>query len=160
MNNLEKMDLINPIKNMVKEGKPFFGICLGMQLIFSKSEEFGSGKGLDLLPGLIKKFPTSINGDVIKVPQIAWNKIRMFKKKWEGTPLFDIEENEFMYFVHSYFVEPDFDDSIIAKTNYNGIEYCSAVFSNNIFATQFHPEKSSDKGIKIYKNWGMINNLI
>jgi glutamine amidotransferase len=84
----------------------------------------------------------------------------MFKKKWEGTPLFDIEENEFMYFVHSYFVEPDFDDSIIAKTNYNGIEYCSAVFSNNIFATQFHPEKSSDKGIKIYKNWGMINNLI
>ena len=125
--------MIDELNNFViNKKKPFFGICLGMQLIFSKSEEFGSGKGLDLLPGLIKKFPTSINGDVIKVPQIAWNKIRMFKKKWEGTPLFDIEENEFMYFVHSYYAVPAEDDNILTKTNYCGLEYCSAIIKENI----------------------------
>jgi glutamine amidotransferase len=160
MNNLEKLDLVNPIKEMVANGKPFFGICLGMQLIFSKSEEFGSGKGLDLIPGLIKKFPASINSNEIKVPQIAWNKIHSYKKKWDDSPLFDIDDHEFMYFVHSYYVEPLLEDSIITKTNYEGIEYCSAVLNDNIFATQFHPEKSSEKGIKIYKNWATINNLI
>jgi len=160
MNNLEKLDLVNPIREMVAQGKPFFGICLGMQLIFSKSEEFGSGNGLDLIPGLIKKFPTSINGNDIKVPQIAWNKIHLYKKKWDNTPFFDIVDHEFMYFVHSYYVEPLSEDSIITKTNYESIEYCSAVLKDNIFATQFHPEKSSEKGIKIYKNWGTINNLI
>ena len=160
MNNLEKMDLVNTIKVSVENGKPFFGICLGMQLIFSKSEEFGSGNGLDLIPGFIKKFPTTLNEQIIKVPQIAWNKIYSFKKKWLDTPLFDIKENEFMYFVHSYYAEPLFEESILTRTNYSDIEYCSAVMKDNIFATQFHPEKSAEKGIKIYKNWGVINNLI
>ena len=160
MNNLEKMDLVNTIKETVENGKPFFGICLGMQLIFSKSEEFGSGNGLNLIPGVIKKFPTTLNEQIIKVPQIAWNKIYSFKKKWLDTPLFDIKENEFMYFVHSYYAEPLFEESILTRTNYSDIEYCSAVMKDNIFATQFHPEKSAEKGIKIYKNWGVINNLI
>jgi glutamine amidotransferase len=160
MNNLEKMDLVNTIKESVENGKPFFGICLGMQLIFSKSEEFGSGNGLDLIPGIIKKFPTTFNEQIVKVPQIAWNKMYSFKKKWIDTPLFDINENEFMYFVHSYYAEPLFEESILTRTNYNGIEYCSAVMKDNIFATQFHPEKSAEKGIKIYKNWATINNLV
>jgi glutamine amidotransferase len=160
MNNLEKMDLVNTIKESVENGKPFFGICLGMQLIFSKSEEFGSGNGLDLIPGVIKKFPTTFNEQIIKVPQIAWNKIYPFKKKWIDTPIFDINENEFMYFVHSYYAEPLFEELILTRTNYNGIEYCSAVMKDNIFATQFHPEKSADKGISIYKNWALINNLL
>lgn len=160
MNNLEKLDLVNSIIEAVKNGKPFFGICLGMQLIFSRSEEFGSGNGLNLIPGVIKKFTTTRNDKIFKVPQIAWNNIYSHKKKWKDTPLYNIEENEFMYFVHSYYAEPLFDDSILTKTNYSDIEYCSAVLKDNIFATQFHPEKSAEKGIKIYKNWGTINNLI
>jgi glutamine amidotransferase len=160
MTNLEKMDLINPIKEKVEKGIPFFGICLGMQLVFSKSEEFGSGNGLNLIPGLIKKFPESINGNDIKVPHISWNKIYAHKKIWKDSPLYDINNNEYMYFVHSYYVAPFSEDSIITKTNYEGIEYCSAILKDNIFATQFHPEKSSEKGIKIYKNWATINNLL
>ena len=160
MTNLEKMDLINPIKEKVEKGIPFFGICLGMQLVFSKSEEFGSGNGLNLIPGIIKKFPESINGNDIKVPHISWNKIYAHKKIWKDTPLYDINYNEYMYFVHSYYVAPFSEDSIITKTNYEGIEYCSAILKDNIFATQFHPEKSSEKGIKIYKNWATINNLL
>lgn len=160
MNNLESLDLINPIKEAVSNGKPFFGICLGLQLIFSRSEEFGSGNGLDLLSGVIKKFPQNVNGHVLKVPQIAWNKIYSFKQSWENTALSNISENEFMYFVHSYYVEPASESAILTKTNYDGLEYCSAVSQANIFATQFHPEKSAEKGIGIYKNWGTINNLI
>ncbi|WP_295234452.1 imidazole glycerol phosphate synthase subunit HisH [Sediminibacterium sp.] len=160
MNNLESLDLINPIKEAVSNGKPFFGICLGLQLIFSRSEEFGSGNGLDLLSGVIKKFPQNVNGHFLKVPQIAWNKIYSFKQSWENTALSNISENEFMYFVHSYYVEPASESAILTKTNYDGLEYCSAVSQANIFATQFHPEKSAEKGIGIYKNWGTINNLI
>jgi len=160
MNNLEKMDIVNTIKESVENGKPFFGICLGMQLIFSKSEEFGSGNGLDLISGVIKKFPTILNEQSLKVPQISWNKIYTFKNKWTNTPLHNINDHEFMYFVHSYYAEPLLDESILTHTNYNGIEYCSAVIKDNIFATQFHPEKSAEEGIKIYKNWGTINNLM
>ena len=160
MNNLENLNLTTTIKNVVLSGRPFFGICLGMQLIFSKSEEFGSGDGLNLLPGLIKKIPSNINGISLKVPQIAWNKIYPEKQKWEKSPFLNISENEYMYFIHSYFVEPFNNDVILSKTNYEGLEYCSAVLHKNIFATQFHPEKSSEKGIKIYKNWATINNLI
>jgi len=160
MNNLEKLDLVNPIKAAVKKGKPFFGICLGLQLVFTKSEEFGSGNGLDLIPGIIKKFPTEFETKKIKVPQIAWNKIYSYKQSWNNTPLFNISENEFMYFVHSYYVSPSSEDCIVAKTNYEGLEYCSAISKGNIFATQFHPEKSAEKGINIYKNWAKNNKLI
>lgn len=160
MSNLEKLDLVDVIKEVVLKGKPFFGICLGMQLIFTKSEEFGSGNGLNLLPGVIKKFPSIYNGSALKVPQISWNNIYAEKQNWKETPLLNINENEYMYFIHSYYVQPDNMDVVLAKTNYEGLEYCSAVLNNNIFATQFHPEKSSEKGINIYKNWATINNLI
>lgn len=160
MNNLNTMGLVDPIKNAVSSGKPFFGICLGLQLIFSKSEEFGSGEGLDLIKGTIKKFPTHINDVKIKVPQISWNKISPFKQSWDNSPLFNIPENEFMYFVHSYFVQPDSEECIMTTTNYEGLDYCSAVYKDNIFATQFHPEKSASKGIQIYHNWATQNNLI
>ena len=160
MNNLEALGLVEPIKVMVASGKPFFGICLGMQLVFSASEEFGSGRGLDLIQGTIRKFPNSVEGRSIKVPQIAWNRIHSHQRNWDGTPLFNIDNNEYMYFVHSYYVEPHSEDPIITQTNYEGIEYCSAILSGNIFATQFHPEKSSLNGVKIYKNWALLNNLL
>lgn len=160
MNNLENLDLIVAIKNKVNSGTPLFGICLGLQLLFTKSEEFGSGNGLDLISGIIKKFPEKIDNRKIKVPHITWNQVYKYSNTWEKTPLRELKNHEFMYFIHSYFVQPDNDSCILTNTNYDGIEFCSSVIQNNIFATQFHPEKSSDKGLSIYKNWAIINKLL
>jgi glutamine amidotransferase len=160
MQNLEILGLIDPIKKAVSKGVPFFGVCLGLQLIFTRSEEFGSGEGLNLIPGVIKKFPATFEDKKIKVPQIAWNTISTADQPWAASPLFDVEDDEFMYFVHSYYVEPANDECILTRTNYEGLDYCSGILKDNIFAVQFHPEKSAQKGISIYKNWATINNLI
>ena len=160
MNNLKKLDLVGAIKDTVNDGKPIFGICLGQQLLFTESEEFGAGNGLDLISGVIKRFPEEFENRKIKVPQIAWNKIYKAAQAWNGTPLNDLNENEFMYFIHSYYVKPSQDDCIITNTNYDGIEFCSAILKNNLFATQYHPEKSGEKGLSIYKNWANNYNLI
>ncbi|QLC67471.1 imidazole glycerol phosphate synthase subunit HisH [Flavobacterium sp. LPB0248] len=162
MTNLNNLGLVEAIKEkVINEKKPIFGICLGQQLLFTESEEFGAGNGLDLLPGVIKRFPEQYEDRKIKVPHIAWNKIyKTDTITWENTPLKDLESNEFVYFIHSYYVKPSNESCVITKTNYDGIEFCSAVSSNNIFSTQFHPEKSAEKGITIYKNWALINNLL
>lgn len=160
MHNLTKLELDTVIKEKVRNGTPIFGICLGQQLLFTESEEFGSGSGLDLIPGTIKRFPENFEGRLIKVPHIAWNTIYKSGQNWESTALNEICNNEFMYFIHSYFVKPDNDSVVLTLTNYDGIEFCSSIQHKNIFATQFHPEKSSDKGVSIYKNWAVINNLI
>jgi glutamine amidotransferase len=160
MNNLKKFGLDTAIQIKVKGGTPIFGICLGQQLLFTESEEFGAGKGLDLISGLIKRFPEAIDERKVKVPHIAWNTI--FKLNQEGriSALCDLNNNDFMYFIHSYYVKPSDESCILTLTNYDGIEFCSSILINNIFATQFHPEKSADKGISVYKNWALINNLL
>ena len=160
MNNLQSLDLIDAIKSKVNKGTPIFGICLGLQLLFTKSEEFGSGSGLDLIPGMIKKFPERIEDRRMKVPHISWNQVYGLKSSWEETPLNELKNKEFMYFIHSYYVKPDDESYLLTNTNYDGLEFCSSIIKNNIFATQFHPEKSADKGISIYKNWALINNLL
>lgn len=160
MTNLKSLDIENPIKDMVAAGKPLFGICLGQQLLFSESEEFGAGKGLDLIPGLIKRFPELLEDKKIKVPHIAWNRIYADNYDWSKTPLHELDNKEFMYFVHSYYVKPDDNACRLTLTNYDDIEFCSSVIKDNIFATQFHPEKSAEKGVSIYKNWALINNLL
>jgi glutamine amidotransferase len=160
MNNLKKLELVDAIKGKVKYGTPIFGICLGQQLLFTESEEFGAGKGLDLISGIIKRFPETIEERKVKVPHIAWNTIFKLNQEWDNTALKDLNNNDFMYFIHSYYVKPKDDACILTLTNYDGIEFCSAILRNNIFATQFHPEKSADKGISIYKNWALINNLL
>jgi glutamine amidotransferase len=160
MNNLKKFSLDTAIQNKVNGGTPIFGICLGQQLLFTESEEFGAGKGLDLISGIIKRFPETFEERKVKVPHIAWNTIFKFNQEWNNTALKDLNNNDFMYFIHSYYVKPKYDDCILTLTNYDGIEFCSAILRNNIFATQFHPEKSADKGISIYKNWALINNLL
>jgi glutamine amidotransferase len=160
MNNLKKYGLDTAIQNKVNGGTPIFGICLGQQLLFTESEEFGAGKGLNLISGIIKRFPEAIEEKKVKVPHIAWNTIFKLNQEWESTALRDLNNNDFMYFIHSYYVKPNNDACILTLTNYDGIEFCSAVLRNNILATQFHPEKSADKGISIYKNWALINNLL
>lgn len=160
MNNLKKFGLDAAIQNKVNGGTPIFGICLGQQLLFTESEEFGAGKGLDLISGIIKRFPENFEERIVKVPHIAWNTIFKLNQIWDNTALSDLSNNDFMYFIHSYYVKPSDDSCILTKTNYDGIEFCSSILKNNIFATQFHPEKSADKGISIYKNWALINNLL
>jgi len=158
MNNLNKLGLINPIKLAVESGKPFLGICLGLQLLFTESEEFGYSKGLDIVKGKVKRFNAiNRNGEVKKVPQIAWNKINKINdNSWENTPLQDIKNGEFMYFVHSFYVEPE-ESVALSETNYDGQSYVSSIQRNNIFACQFHPEKSAKEGLQIYKTWAIIN---
>ena len=160
MNNLNKLELINAIKTKVNDGVPIFGICLGQQLLFSKSEEFGAGNGLDLIPGVIKRFPNHIGDRIIKVPHIAWNTIYKSNQSWNSTALRELNNDDFMYFIHSYYVKPDEDSCVLTFTNYDGIEFCSSINHKNIFATQFHPEKSASKGLSIYKQWARIHKLI
>lgn len=151
MNNLKRFDLIDTIKEFIASNKPFMGVCLGMQLLFSESEEFGNHQGLNITKGKVIKFASK--DQKIKVPQIGWNQILKLNKTWDNSPLKNIKNGEFMYFVHSYYVVPEDRSIILSETTYEGIRYCSGLLKSNIFATQFHPEKSGPAGIKIYRDW-------
>jgi glutamine amidotransferase len=155
MKNLLQLDLIEPIQLFAKTGKPFLGICLGMQLLFDNSEEFGNHKGLGLIEGDVKKFDFSaMEGGCIKIPQIQWNQI--YHKgfiSWQDTCMSEIQNNSYMYFVHSYYARPKDERLILTYSKYADLEYCSSVKKDNITGIQFHPEKSGELGLNIYKNW-------
>jgi len=153
MHRLKKLDLDNFLTDLILNGKNFLGICLGMQLLFDKSYEFGEHKGLGVLKGNVYSFKDNKKNNELRVPFIGWNKIYPKKKKlWKNTPLNGINPNSFMYFVHSYFVKPKNKNIILSLTNYSNFEYCSSIMMNNIFAFQFHPERSGVNGLNIYKN--------
>lgn len=154
MKNLADLGLIDPIIKGVEAGKPFFGICLGLQVLFTESEEFGTHKGFDIIKGRVIRFPAGLssNGTKLKIPHMGWNEIRMKKK----TPVLDgIPEGSYLYFVHSYYVVPE-DKKITATTTDYGVEFVSSIWKDNIFACQFHPEKSQQAGLKILENFGGI----
>jgi len=143
------------LSDFKNSGKYILGICLGMQLFVTKSYEFGENNGLNFINGECIKFPKEWNGNKILTPQISWNKLNIQidnrNEIFEG-----LKQNEFMYFVHSYYVN-NIDKKIITSiTNYEGIEYCSSFKSENIFGLQFHPEKSGKYGLKIYENFKKI----
>ncbi len=145
MRNLDRMKLIEPILKSVRNGKPYLGICLGLQMLFTESEEFGVYKGLDVLKGKVVRFQVDL-----KVPHMGWNTVKLLGKP----PIFDdIKDESYFYFVHSYYVAPD-DQGIIAGMTDYGITFTSMVRKDNIIATQFHPEKSQETGLKILKNFG------
>jgi glutamine amidotransferase len=145
MRNLEQMSLIEPILRSIQKGKAFLGICLGLQVLFSESEEFGMCKGLNVLAGRVVKFQTDL-----KVPHMGWNNVKFVRKP----PIFDgIPDQSFFYFVHSFYVAPQ-DDGVIATTTDYGVTFTSMVWKDNIFATQFHPEKSQETGLRVLKNFG------
>ena len=155
ISDLRQGGLEGVIEEAIALGKPFLGICLGMQHLFGSSEE-GKLKGLSILPGSVKKFNFSgTPWSNLSVPHMGWNRLS-FKHR---PPLFEgIEEGDMMYFAHSYYAVPE-DDSIIAtKTDY-GIEFTSAIWKNNILGIQFHPEKSGEKGLLILKNFGKMCKL-
>ena len=145
MQELKKRKLDKALIDEIKAGKPFLGLCLGLQLLFSESFEKGKFNGLGIFKGKVIRFKSK----TLKIPQIGWNKINFVKK----CPLFSgIKNNSYMYFVHSYFVAPLDKDIISATTGYAG-KFCSAVWKDNIFGLQFHPEKSQKDGLRILKNF-------
>jgi imidazole glycerol phosphate synthase, glutamine amidotransferase subunit len=147
MANLERYDLVGPLHAAVQSGKPFLGICLGLQLLFTESEEFGTHKGLGIIPGRVKRF---VLNQELKVPHMGWNDIQIVRP----VPLFkEVATGSHCYFVHSYYVEPLDADVIAAVTQY-GNPFVSAVWKDNVVACQFHPEKSQAVGLQIMKNFG------
>jgi len=150
--NLEEGGFIEPILRVIREGRPFLGICLGLQLLFTESEEFGLHRGLDVIPGRVVRFADGLkDGDEdLKVPHMGWNQLAV---KRRPPALAGIPDGANFYFVHSYYVKPD-DPSVVATTTDYGGEFCSSVWKDNIVATQFHPEKSQEKGLVILKNFG------
>lgn len=144
MRELEKRELATALKCEVKKGKILLGICLGLQVFFERSEESPGIQGLGLLPGEVKRFFTHL-----KVPHMGWNQLNLKK----SAPLYrGIEQGSFVYFVHSYYVVPQNPDDIATTTDYDG-EFTSSVWRGNLMATQFHPEKSQEKGLRILKNF-------
>jgi len=144
MENLRSAGFVEPLRAVVRAGRPFFGICLGMQLLFEESEEMGTHAGLGLLPGRVVRFTGPL-----KVPQIGWNQVRWRRP----TPLSEgVPDDSYAYFVHSYYVEPAEPAHVVATTDY-GFDYASAIGVDNIFGIQFHPEKSQDVGLRILHNF-------
>jgi len=150
MSNLRKMKLIPEIEKAVNEGKPFLGICLGLQLLFTMSEEHGRHKGLNLIPGEVVRFKSNL-----KIPHMGWNtitKVPSSKPQVTSGLLNNIPDGSYFYFVHSYYVKPKNKDVILAASDY-GRKFTAVIGKGNIYGIQFHPEKSSDLGLKILNNF-------
>ncbi len=151
MENLGKFGLIEPICEIVRRQTPFLGICLGFQLLFSESEEFGRQKGLNLFPGKVVGFHAKEN---LKVPHMGWNRI---EKKLDSPFLDGLSSGDYVYFVHSFYVVPG-DNSIVATTTEYGDSFVSSIATESLFACQFHPEKSQELGLRILANFGRFVN--
>lgn len=156
MKNLEQYGLIDAVRRSISSGKPFLGICLGLQLLFTESEEFGISKGLDVIKGKVIRFKgpefetRNSKLETLKVPHMGWNSLN-FKRR--PPALADVRENSHVYFVHSFHVVPE-DKGVIATTTPYGIEFVSSIWKDNILAMQFHPEKSQALGLSILKHFG------
>lgn len=143
--NLTNLSLTAAINNSIQMGKPYLGICLGLQVLFSESEEFGTCKGLDVFRGKVVRFRIKE-----KVPHMGWNNVHISRRP----PILNgIEDNAFFYFVHSFYIVPD-DAGIVAGTTDYGVNFTSMIWKDNVFATQFHPEKSQELGLKLLKGFG------
>ena len=171
---LQERNLIEPIKNHIKQNKLFLGICLGLHLLFTRSHEDGVHEGLDIVSGEVVRFDADrlnmdsaggqgeaagaldalsvVNSQKLKIPHMGWNTIQ---EKKEVSVLKGLPADPYMYFVHSYFVVPDRDEVVAAETEY-GVPFVSMISIDNIFAMQFHPEKSQQYGLTILKNFGEL----
>src|SRR5262249_1752465 len=149
MDNLRAYGLVDPVRRVVERGTPFLGICLGLQLLFEESEEFGPVRGLGLLRGRWMRFRDHGDPD-FRVPHLGWNRTA---KRQNPAPLADVPDGAYAYFVHSYYVEPR-DPALIATVTDYGGEFVSSIARDNLFACQFHPEKSQRIGLSILENFG------
>jgi imidazole glycerol-phosphate synthase subunit HisH len=149
MRNLEEYGLIDAVKQSIRSGKPFLGICLGLQLLFTESEEFGLSKGLDIIKGRVVRFKgPEFHG--LKIPHMGWNSLTI---KRRSPAMQDVPDGSHVYFVHSFHVVPE-DKGVIATTTPYGIDFVSSIWKDNILAVQFHPEKSQALGLSILKRFG------
>ena len=151
MENLRSRGLDDTIREVVRSGKPFLGICLGLQLLFDESEEFGPVAGLGLLRGKVVRF-AGASLDRLKIPQIGWNRLKIRRPVAE---LANLEPDPFVYFVHSYYVVPADPEITVATTEY-GVEFAAAIAHDNVFACQFHPEKSQADGLRMLSNFAKL----
>jgi len=156
---LEAAGFIDPLLREIQSGKPILGICLGLHFLFSESEEFGLHKGLDLIRGRVRRFPQTVSSSgsgprssPLKVPHMGWNQVVL---KREAPIMKGIPDGSYFYFVHSYYVVPEEEGTIAGTTEY-GIPFTSMIWRDNLFATQFHPEKSQTLGLQILANFGKL----
>ena len=157
MANLKQLKLVDPICQFIESGRPFLGICLGLQVLFDESEEYGPVAGLGILPGKVVRFldgcSETKNGPPMKIPHMGWNQIEVKKKG----PLFEaMDTAPYFYFVHSYHVVPE-DPDVVATVTHYGLEFVSGVQYENIYAFQFHPEKSQALGLSILERFSRLN---
>ncbi len=144
MENLQRLGLASSIQRFIAQGRAFLGVCIGLQILFTDTEEGGGHKCLGIIPGRVRKLPSGL-----KIPHMGWNQV----KQRVSHPVFkDIPDGANFYFVHSYFAEPD-DKSLIAGETDYGIPICSVIARDNLVATQFHPEKSGESGLRMYANF-------
>ncbi len=147
MSNLKSKNLLECLSQKVISGTPLLGVCLGLQLLFSESEEFGIHRGLGFIPGRVKRLPPAL-----RVPHIGWNQLHVKK----SDPLLEgVANGSFVYFVHSYFADPEQTSDVLTTTDY-GMEFASIIRRGNVWATQFHPEKSQDVGLRILQNFAEL----
>jgi imidazole glycerol-phosphate synthase subunit HisH len=149
MRKLRDRGLVEPLRAFAHSGKPFLGVCVGLQLLFDYSEEGGGVECLGLLPGRVVRFPSDGG---LKIPQIGWNCITTSR---DHPLLAEIADGTYFYFVHSYYAEPLQPELTLATADY-GVDFAAIVASDNILATQFHPEKSAGLGLRLYRNFGQI----
>ncbi|WP_293448365.1 imidazole glycerol phosphate synthase subunit HisH [Persephonella sp.] len=146
MHNLDRLGLLQPVISSIQKGKPYLGICLGLQILFEYGYEFGEHQGLGVLKGKVVRFE---NKEGFKVPHMGWNQVWIKQKNG----LFSgIKDGEYFYFVHSFYTVPSENKDIASTTDYN-IDFCSAVQRENVWAVQFHPEKSQKAGLKLLNNF-------
>lgn len=147
---LKESELLEAIYYQIKSGKPFLGICVGMQLLLSRSSEFGINAGLDLISGSVNRIDNVNNDSKIKVPHIGWNRLYTHKKeRWKGTILENLAADPFVYFVHSYVAKTTKEEHILAMVDYENMPLTAAIQKDNITGLQFHPEKSGLVGLEI-----------
>ena len=155
MDTLRRRDLVGVLRDTPSRGVPLIGICLGVQLLMTESREFGRHAGLNVIAGeVVPLGRPQEEGRTLKVPQVGWNRIHAAGgiERWSATPLEGLHDGEFMYFVHSFVVQPE-DRSVVQSTTiYGDVEFCSSVSRGPIFACQFHPERSGRRGLRVYQN--------
>ena len=155
MQGLQARGLDQTLVEYADSGRPLLGICLGMQLLASVSEEFGEHAGLSIVPGRVRAIPATINGERNKIPQIGWFDLLPpgGDAAWRDTILEDVRTNDAVYLVHSFMVEPADDSDRLANCSYNGLKVCSALRRGRVYGTQFHPEKSGSVGLSILRRF-------
>ena len=157
IDSLQRLVLVPVLREVVAAGTPLIGICLGAQLLLEESEEFGRHEGLGVIPGRVVSLRGSLgSGDSLKVPHVGWNRVHRLPRAgdgqpWRGTLLEDQQDGAFMYFVHSFILQPRDEEVIIAASHYGELEFCSGMAWRNVTALQFHPERSGLPGLRIYQ---------